>query len=210
MNNSFSREEILNRIRKVDVGSQRESSIPDMGKSIYKDVAPSLLDCFKNELELVSGHCLISKSEKELANILRQILEENKATSVFCKEKKIGRILEKYSIPFSSEEANFQSMQIGVASCESLIARTASVLVTSNTESGRQLNIFPPIHIVLATKNQLLESIEEGLIAVKEKYGERMPSLVSFISGPSRTADIEKTLVLGAHGPKELYVIISE
>ena len=50
----------------------------------------------------------------------------------------------------------------------------------------------------------------DALQALQEKYLGALPSLVSLISGPSRTADIEKTLVMGAHGPRELYVFIAE
>ena len=50
--------------------------------------------------------------------------------------------------------------------------------------------------------------LKDGFNRLKEKYGQKLPSMISTITGPSRTADIEKTLVLGAHGPKELYVFL--
>jgi L-lactate dehydrogenase complex protein LldG len=66
------------------------------------------------------------------------------------------------------------------------------------------------VHIVIAYTSQLVEDIKDGLRLVQERYGDRLPSMISMISGPSRTADIEKTLVLGAHGPKELVLFLVE
>jgi len=101
-------------------------------------------------------------------------------------------------------------MQAGITGCEFLIARTGSVVVSSASLSGRQMNVFPPVHIVLAHISQLVNLPEDALIAMQEKYGITLPSTISTITGPSRTADIEKTLVLGAHGPKEFIVFLSK
>jgi len=91
-----------------------------------------------------------------------------------------------------------------------LVARTGSILVSSSSQSGRQLNVFPPIHIVLAHVSQLVNYLDDALISIQQKYGDDLPSAISTITGPSRTADIEKTLVLGAHGPKEFIVFLSK
>jgi L-lactate dehydrogenase complex protein LldG len=64
------------------------------------------------------------------------------------------------------------------------------------------------VHIVLAYTSQLVLDLKDGFKLLKKKYGNNIPSLISTITGPSRTADIEKTLVLGAHGPKELFVFL--
>jgi L-lactate dehydrogenase complex protein LldG len=70
------------------------------------------------------------------------------------------------------------------------------------------LGIFPPIHIVVAFASQILPDINDGLEFIKAKYHDSLPSMISLVTGASRTADIEKTLVLGAHGPKELAVFL--
>ena len=76
--------------------------------------------------------------------------------------------------------------------------------------AGRRLSIYPPVHIVLAYTSQIVLDIKDGLKLLKEKYEGSLPSMISNVTGPSRTADIEKTLVLGAHGPKELFVFLLE
>ncbi|MEI7503277.1 MAG: LUD domain-containing protein, partial [Paludibacter sp.] len=70
--------------------------------------------------------------------------------------------------------------------------------------------VFPPIHIVIANESQLVGFPEDALVSIQKKYSNNLPSMISTITGPSRTADIEKTLVLGAHGPKEFIVFLSK
>ena len=69
---------------------------------------------------------------------------------------------------------------------------------------------FPETHIVVADQSQLTDYLDRALEILQNKYKNELPSLISNITGPSRTADIEKTLVMGMHGPKSLIVIISE
>ncbi len=68
--------------------------------------------------------------------------------------------------------------------------------------SGRSVSVYAPVHICIARTNQLVYDVKDGIQLVKEKYGANFPSLVTFATGPSRTADIEKTLVVGVHGPE--------
>lgn len=211
MNNAASKDDILTRIRKARTAKQVEELIvPDMKSPIYKEIEPSAIACFKRELEAVSGVCSVCKSMDEVAEKIKQLLKIKNIESTFCKDTQINSLLDMYNIPYVSDEKNFESMQVGITGCEFLVARTGSVIISSQGQSGRQMNIFPPIHVVIAKKEQLVEFPEDGLVSLQKKYGEALPSLISFVSGPSRTADIEKTLILGAHGPKELHVFIHE
>ena len=80
-------------------------------------------------------------------------------------------------------------------------------MVSSSQGSGRRVFGHAPVHIVIGRASQVVNEIGDALSGIKGKYGE-MPSQVSLITGPSRTADIEKTLVLGAHGPRDLFVFL--
>jgi L-lactate dehydrogenase complex protein LldG len=66
------------------------------------------------------------------------------------------------------------------------------------------------VHICIAWTDQLVYDIKDGLQLIKEKYGNSLPSVISLATGPSRTADIEKTLVVGVHGPREVYLFLIE
>jgi L-lactate dehydrogenase complex protein LldG len=89
-----------------------------------------------------------------------------------------------------------------------LIAQTGSVLVTGRSAGGRALSVLPPHHVVLARKSQLLADLPDAFALLKQKYAPDYPSFISIITGPSRTGDIERILVLGAHGPKRLTIFI--
>jgi L-lactate dehydrogenase complex protein LldG len=83
-------------------------------------------------------------------------------------------------------------------------------MVSSAQLSGRRMVVFPEVHLVVAYASQLVPDLKEALVKIRKKYDPRLPSMITLITGPSRTADIEKTLVMGAHGPKELYVFFIE
>ena len=88
------------------------------------------------------------------------------------------------------------------------MAHLGSVLISSAQISGRRLNVFPETHLVIAYQSQLTDYLDNAIKKLQEKYKNRLPSLISNITGPSRTADIEKTLIMGMHGPKSLIVLI--
>ena len=96
----------------------------------------------------------------------------------------------------------------GITECDALIAQTGSVLVTNRSAGGRALSVLPPHHVVLARRDQLLRDLPAAFQFLKQKYGANYPSMMSFITGPSRTGDIERILVLGAHGPKKLTILL--
>jgi L-lactate dehydrogenase complex protein LldG len=106
--------------------------------------------------------------------------------------------------------AELEASDVGITECDALIAQTGSVLITNRSAGGRALSVLPPHHVVLAHRNQLLSGLPEAFQLIKEKYGSNYPSMISFITGPSRTGDIERILVLGAHGPKKLTIFLIE
>jgi L-lactate dehydrogenase complex protein LldG len=103
--------------------------------------------------------------------------------------------------------AELEACEAGVSECDALVAQTGSVLVTSRSSGGRALSVLPPHHVVLARREQLVAGLPEALALVKSRYAGNYPSMISFITGPSRTGDIERILVLGAHGPKKLTIL---
>ena len=100
-----------------------------------------------------------------------------------------------------------ESCDAGVSECDALVAQTGSVLVTARSAGGRALSVLPPHHVVLARRGQLVADLPAAFALVEKKYGGNYPSFISLITGPSRTGDIERILVLGAHGPKKLTIL---
>lgn len=106
--------------------------------------------------------------------------------------------------PFNVND--LESSDAGITECDALVAQTGSVLVTNRSAGGRALSVLPPHHVVLARREQLLRDLPAAFELLKKKYAANYPSMISFITGPSRTGDIERILVLGAHGPKKLTI----
>jgi L-lactate dehydrogenase complex protein LldG len=102
--------------------------------------------------------------------------------------------------------AELEGCAAAITQCDALIAQTGSVLVTSRSAGGRALSVLPPHHVVLATREQFLPDLPEAFALLKRRYQPNYPSFISLITGPSRTGDIERILVLGAHGPKKLTI----
>ncbi len=97
-----------------------------------------------------------------------------------------------------------RNCDIGVTACDCLVARTGSIFVSTRSAGGRALSVLPPVHLVIARRDLLLPDLPAAFALLRHRYGHRWPSQLTLITGPSRTADIEKILVMGAHGPKRL------
>ena len=209
MEESTSREKVLKKIRNA-LMSKSENPFPslDLETSVYQPMEDSLDITFAQEFSKVAGKFIYCENEADLKNNLITLIAENNWKNIFCVEPGIKNILEGAEIPYNSDEANLHDMDAGITYCEYLIARLGSIMVSSKQPSGRRLNVFPESHIVIAYSSQLVPDIKDALKKMQEKYHNNLPSLITVITGPSRTADIEKTLVMGAHGPKQLYLFL--
>jgi L-lactate dehydrogenase complex protein LldG len=106
------------------------------------------------------------------------------------------------------EKEALEASDAGLTECESLVAQTGSVCVTTSSSGGRALSALPPHHLVIARRDQMVADLPGAYERLASKYGAAYPSFVGFITGPSRTGDIERILVLGAHGPKRVTVLL--
>ena len=204
------RNNILARLKAAqDKRGEIGENIPDFTSPIYHPLNESLSQEFKTNLELIGGQVILIKTKSEIANQVKLICEEKNLSRIFCTDPKLQKIL-KENIDIDSDENSFLELNIGVTGCEFLVAHLGSVIISSAQISGRRLNVFPETHIVVADQSQMTDYLDHALEKLQNKYKNELPSLISNITGPSRTADIEKTLVMGMHGPKSLIVIISE
>ncbi len=102
--------------------------------------------------------------------------------------------------------SELESSDAAITGCDALVAQTGSVVVTTRSAGGRALSVLPPHHVVLTRRDQLVRDLPEAFAMLKQRYGNDYPSMMCLITGPSRTGDIERILVLGAHGPKKLTI----
>jgi L-lactate dehydrogenase complex protein LldG len=211
MEESTSKEKVLKKIRDALI-EKTEAPFPiiDTEASVYHPVEEPLDVTFAQELLRVSGKFVYCESDDDFLATLQSFILEKDWPVLFCYDDKLQRLLKQGGIPFESDQERFIEMKLGITRCEYLVARLGSVMVSSRLSPGRRINVFPEIHLVLAFTSQLVPDLKQAFQNLRKKYDQDFPSMVSVITGPSRTADIEKTLVMGAHGPRELYVFLLE
>ncbi|MEO6583593.1 MAG: lactate utilization protein [Ferruginibacter sp.] len=161
---------------------------------------------FAEEFTKLQGKFAYCLNEENLAQQVQQLLHERNFTNVWCKDSALQALLSMHFTPYE----NLPDCDVAITGCEYLVARTGSMVLSAQAEEGRTGSVYAPIHICIAYTSQLVFDLKDALIKLKEKYNNKIPSVVSFASGPSRTADIEKTLVTGVHGPKEVYCFLVE
>lgn len=204
-----SKEKILKKIRKaLTHKSSQEIGDIDKESEIYTASEEPLEIQFAQNFSALNGKFVFCENEAEFIESFDFIAKDNDWENVFCLEPSLKEILNKGEIKFSDKEEDLLATDIGLTFCECLIARTGSVMITSKQASGRRLPVYANFHIVVAYTSQLVPDIKDALKFIKEKHNNQLPSMISTISGPSRTADIEKTLVQGAHGPREIFVFL--
>lgn len=183
-------------------------STPDFVSPLHPDPKDDLSVIFATNFVKTSGTFIYCESEEDFYDQLFNFKQEKDIKHLFVWESDLRVKLHAAGILFEDSDANFlKHADAGLTTCEALIARTGSLLISSSSESGRRLSIYPEKHLVVAYASQLFADIKDGLAFVKQKYP-KFPSMLSLVSGPSRTADIEKTLVMGAHGPRELILFL--
>ena len=214
-----SRDKILNRLRQTRYNSQDLSPYGWEDKSLYLNYpkeSEELYQVFKKQLEALSGEVHYLQKIDELNGIFLELFKETNPKS--CRAHKTPLIdnvkrtnpgIAEYFQYIDGEKIDnikYSEFNIGVSHADALIARTGSILLHTLSAGGRRLSVLPPTHVVIAESNQLVSSLDDAFKILK--VTQTNWSYATVISGPSRTADIEKQLVLGAHGPKRLVVFV--
>lgn len=206
--NISAKEQMLKKIRKALL-EKRDNPYPNLEEStLYKANAEELEILFAEQLTAVAGNFIFCENGVDFIENILELADKFKWRKIYCWEPELQNLLAHYEFPFYETDKDFEQAEVGITLCEALIARNGSVMVSNKDAAGRRLSIFPHQHIVIARTGQLVLDLKDAFQLLKNKYGNNIPSMVSTITGPSRTADIEKTLVLGAHGPKELFVFL--
>lgn len=208
MSVSPSKENILKKIRKALTQSTPLPFPQSEGNSsVYQPSKQELEVEFAEQFTKLTGKFIFCLTWQELANQLNAVVAHNNWQHIYNQETELAKTLSGHGFAPAAWDS-VATCDVAVTSCESLIARTGSIVMSAAGPSGRSISVYAPVHICIARTNQLVYDVKDGIQLVKEKYGANFPSLVTFATGPSRTADIEKTLVVGVHGPKEVYVFL--
>lgn len=209
MSDTTSREKILKKVRAALINKSRlEPGAIDYDSDIYAESEEPLELIFAQQFSDVGGNFVFCENDEDFIYNIGALTADDNFGKLWCAENEIQALLKQSNIPFLSSGDDLEKASTSITGCEFLIARTGSILISSKQLSGRRAAVYPANHIVVAKTSQLLMHMKDALKAVKSKYESSLPSMISVITGPSRTADIEKTLVQGAHGPKEIYVFM--
>lgn len=182
----------------------------DLQKDVYVKPTESLPVTFAEAFNKVSGKFIYCENLEEFIEQLTALTESEGWNNLHCWHPQLQEVFQEVDFRQCRIGKNLDKADGGITTCEALVARTGSILLSSALPSGRVLSIFPPVHICVAYTSQLVYDIDDALHVMLKRYDNQLPSFISLATGPSRTADIEKTLVLGAHGPKEVYVFLIE
>lgn len=203
------REKVLKRIRnalinKADISSEQENI--EVAAFIKSDDPDEIL--FAREFTKTSGFFYYSENRQELRLALNTLLKEKNFINIYCNNEELADLVNTGTTAISDQPEDLKSTTVVLTECELLVARTGSILLSSFLSCGRRGMASNDALIVIASIDQIVHDINDAVISMSEKYTEEFPSQLTFITGPSRTADIEKQLVLGAHGPAEVYVFL--
>lgn len=196
MNTGDARAEILRSIRThltasapFDAGEPIRSN---PCKSVSQLDPGSVVQLFQQNVEAVDGHCIIVHSQSEVDDAITRI----------AKGRGIGTSSEKFS------NKDLFKLDVGITYAQAGIAETGTLVLDSSVERNRLVSLVPPVHIAILDAARIYATLGETL-AMLQSNDELSPA-ITFITGPSRTGDIELTLTVGVHGPQELYVIVNQ
>ena len=227
-NSSAAREAIFESIRshlassklldlREDEIKHRATAMRSVSPDPAKSDTSSLVEFFKDSLEAVDGHCIVVQNESELVQALTEIardLRQTKLSSLriaLSDSPEVKRLVglvnieldEVAEMPSASDVFRFD---IGVSTAQAGIAETGTLLLDSSRERHRLVSLVPPVHIAILDASQIVATLGQALSLMQQEA--QVSPIVTLVTGPSRTADIELTLAIGVHGPQELYVVI--
>jgi L-lactate dehydrogenase complex protein LldG len=233
------RDEMLGVIRNI-LKTQKKPGAEGSGRTLpppLENVMPAippaeLAEKFESELNGLGCNAHRASTLSELEGILRSILEHIQAQSVvlsrnpILNQLQISRIMEGLGIGVSlwpaspaehPEGSSFSdkcfAAGAGITGVDFALAETGSLVLTSLTEGSQLTSLAPPVHIALYRRSQIRASLDEVLQNLPISRDPNRPSptrSLVFVTGTSRTADIEQILIRGVHGPRDVHAILVE
>lgn len=208
---SAAKETILKKIRMALQEEQVAKPFPEIGKPNYKalfniDQTDDLATTFATSFSEIGGKFIFCNDIKDFVNKLNDLVQARAWNHILCAQQQLFSYLVSSQVPYVLEmDPKRDEAPACITDCELAIARTGSFIFSSQQNFGRIAPIYFPTHIVVLQPHQVVADVNDALKLMRQKYNNQLPSMINLNTGPSRTADIEKTLVTGVHGPKEIY-----
>lgn len=180
----------------------------------------SLADAFESVLTSVGGSVHRVRDEAHAADVLSELVASRGIRSLAhsgapraanlarsCADR-VASPLECFEGAGAAQRERLLASDLGLTEVQWAIAETGTLVLESAAERHRLVSLVPPIHVALLDASRILPTLGAALAALRQGGPESLSHAVTFITGPSRTADIELTLVVGVHGPRELHVLL--
>lgn len=168
----------------------------------------TLISNFRSGLESVGGYFYSVSTMAEAASSMRRILDKVAGKRIAVSE---SALVEKVVSGISDLEfrrglsaSDLFSFDVGITSAQWAIGETGTLVLESDLERHRLTSLIPSVHICLLPADRIRQTLGEIL----ELTRANLSSAMTFVTGASRTSDIELTLAIGVHGPAELHVIV--
>ena len=207
-----SRETILSSIRTHLAASPLGDPCEPVITITVPKVSPSIKE-FKQSVEAVDGHCVVAQSEDDIVQELTRIIGNRLRRVAISDAPVVHRLihmtdLEVDEFAIAPDAREVFRFDVGITTAQAAIVETGTLVLDSATERNRLVSLVPPVHIAIVDASSIFQTLGEALAFIHQN-GDVSPA-VTFITGPSRTADIELTLAIGVHGPQELHVIVKQ
>jgi L-lactate dehydrogenase complex protein LldG len=175
---------------------------------------------FQKELRSLGGQCHLAAGPVELSKIILEItLNANCKLAIIESQidnDEIRSTLTKNGIDairVQDARATLEVLSradVGITHADIAISQTATVIIKTARDEDRLASCLPRVHIAIVSTKRLVEKLTDATEYLKTNLQTNEPCVISFVSGPSRTSDIEMKQVLGVHGPHEVHVIFLE
>jgi len=201
----------LHREHQKDKSAQKVNDIP--GNVTIEPDVNALAEIFRENLESVGGHCTVVGNELAAVRAIEEIVANSGARRIaksdsYVVQNLASSITSTVEIMTQASAAQLFNCDVGITSAQYAIAETGTLVLESERERNRLASLVPPIHICILNARDIRQKMIDVLDALQKNGRENLSRAVTFITGPSRTSDIELTLAIGVHGPGELDVIV--
>ncbi len=211
MASAASREKMLSKIRAALSEHQLPMPYPEVEnykEEVLVKSTKSLAEQYAVEFSKLGGRFVYCESNEEMVAQLITLADNLNWKKIAVQDPQLVTLFGESRLGLVQPDNTINESNAAISLCERLVARTGSTVYSSAQAYGRQLPIYTPIHITVAYTSQLVWNWQEAQHQIVEKYHGNLPSMLCLTTGPSRTADIEKTLVIGVHGPMEVYTFL--
>lgn len=223
----MNRDEFLARVRKAaDLGRRyRVQTAPVTREMGYAEAGGDLVEQYVGEATKAGGRVTAVRGWSAARDALAQLLMQHEPRSALCwrsptldrfgldaflKEQRVERVDAETLAGFSSEaqRAKILATDVGITGVTYAVAETGSLLLAHSPAQPRVASLVTPVYVAIVEESQIVADLFDVFDRLGEDFGDTPPSNLTFVTGPSKTGDIESKLVTGVHGPGKWHILV--